>query len=307
MLFLGRLGLGVVVVVRLDLDIAEGEGVALAVVAGVGLLELGVGVGEGGGGGLERLGGQRVVEIGAAHQLHRDAGAVVGGHHLVGAAVAVGLGGLVDPREAGVDRGGLALVKRDAVGSGVIEQGLALEHLVLGGAQEVILPGPLGEGAVLLIQALEAVGGIQAEHGGIAAVLVGKRVVLIGVVVADLGGGVVPVADGVRRAPVHQRGVEEQDQRDQHHHGDGADGPAALASGLFLRLFFEGEHFLVGAGLAGGLTVFPFGRCTHDWLSLPLRSYSLSCNACRLGYYNAIGRAIQAQSSAKRYFFKENA
>ena len=146
-----------------------------------------------------------------------------------------------------------------------------MDHIIFGSFQEVVLPGAaLQHGAFLLFEAADAVGGIQAEDAGIAAVLVCEGIVLVCVAVAHVRGGVVLAAHGERRGLVHDAGVEQEHRHHHQHDGNGAEGPAQVALFLFLGFLLLGKSLLVSTRRAGSLTVFLFSRCTHG-LSHPLR------------------------------------
>ena len=216
--------------------------------------------------------GEGCVQGGAARHLDRHALTVVCGEHLIGAGVALKLCHRFKVLKACVDIGYLILGKLDAVCLGIVAQSLDLKQLVLSHGQEMLLPCA-AVGAGLLAEPSDAGGGIKAEQRGIAAVLVGGAVILRGIVVAELGGGIAPVAYGIGRGLIQDSGVKENNKRDQQHDADGTQRPASLALRLFAGLFLRGQHLLVSTGFAGGLTVLLLGRCTHLMSSHPLRNF----------------------------------
>ena len=236
--------------------------VLLALVALVLLLKLLVRVGEA----VAQCFGGLVCEHGRlvsrADQLGVDAGAVVCGQHLVAAGVAVGPGLLLETFKSAVDLRVIFVVKGETLLGGILAQNGLMDQLVLGGVHEIILPGAVPvfrHGAGLLVEAADAVGGVQSEEAGILAVLIGKSIVLVRVAVVHFGDIVVPAAYGEGGRLVDNAGVEHQHKHDHQQNGDGADCPAEIVFGFFLRFLLHGEGLLVSAGFAGGLTVLSFG------------------------------------------------
>ena len=125
----------------------------------------------------------------------------------------------------------------------------------------------------LLCMILVAPVSAYADNDAAAAVLVGGAVILRGIVIAELGGGIAPVAYSIGRGLIQDPGVKENNKRDQQHDADGTQRPASLALCLFAGLFLRGQHLLVSTGFAGGLTVLLLGRCTHLMSSHPLRNF----------------------------------
>ena len=216
--------------------------------------------------------GKSGVYSSAACHLDRHTLAVVRGEHLIGAGVALKLCHRFKVLKVCVDIGYLILGKLDAVCLGIVAQSLDLKQFILSCGQELLFPCA-AVGAGLLAEASDARGGIKAEQRGIAAVLVGGAVILRGIVVAELGGGIAPVAYSIGRGLIQDPGVKENNKRDQQHDADGTQRPASLALRLFAGLFLRGQHLLVSTGFAGGLTVLLLGRCTHLMSSHPLRNF----------------------------------
>ena len=246
----GNIAIGVVIVIL------------RAFVALVLLLQLLIRVGEAVAQGLGGLACQHGGLISRADQPGVDAGAVVRGQHVVAAGVAVGPGLLLEAVKSAVDLRVIFIIKGEALLGGVLAQNGLMGQLMLGGVQEIILPGAvfiLHHGAGLLVKAADAVGGVQTEDAGILAVLVGKSIILVCVAVVHFGDIVVFAAHGERGRLVDNAGVEHQHKHDHQHDSDGADRPAEIIFGFFFRFLFQGEGLLVSAGFAGGLTVLSFG------------------------------------------------
>ena len=193
------------------------------------------------------------------YHLGVDACAVVCGKELIGICVTVAGCQLINAFEGGVDLCALILVQLDAIGCGVIAESGGLDQALACRIKEIILPGTFGKSALLFVQSLRAVGGIQTEHGSVAAVLADKGVVLACIFIVDLGGVILGIAHGESCSLVEDVGVEQNDKGDRDDNGDGADRPAALALCSFLCFLFSGKGLLVSAGFACGLTQFLFG------------------------------------------------
>ena len=253
--------------------------VLLAVIAGVLLLQLCRAVLQRFGVGGQGLAGQGGVAVSLTHHVDVDAGAVVCGKELVCTGVALRAGVFIHAGKAAFHSVQVFLAQRNAVLGGIVPQGLFLNQFGLGVFQEVILPADAlaGHGAGLTVQSLDAAGGIQPEEGGIAAVLVGPVIVLVGVVIAHLRGGVILIAHSQCGGFEQQVGVKQQDQGDQQADRNGAQGPAAFLPGLFFGFLLQSQRLFVGAGLAGGLTEFLFGRCAHG-----MSSFLIVSLACRM-------------------------
>ena len=235
--------------------------VARAVERGVVILQLLIGVGEGIGIALQRLVGKQTVRRETTHGGGVHAGAELGGEVVVEAGKAAGLGTLLGQGKLVFDLFELALVQGNAAGLGVVLHGGDLLHGAQRALQEIVAPGLsfLQHRAGLLAQRGDALRRVKPEEAGVGAVGAQEVGVLVEVVIAQLHGGELLLADGGGGGVlVDKSGVQKQDHDQQHGHEDRSDRPAALARGGLLRGLLLGEHFFIGARFARGCAVFSF-------------------------------------------------
>ena len=165
--------------------------------------------------------------------------------------------------DAGVDVGNLLIGQGKARGLRSIRQGVDSLGVVLGGVQEIIRPGAAGFLVNhLLVQGL---GGIEAEHGGVAAIVIDEGVDGVHVEIAELGVADVVVAYGqcgglpLPDAAAGEAPADAHTNGYHHHYGQNGDEQGGIKLQLFgflllgtlLFRHFGGVFFVAELLLAG--------------------------------------------------------
>ena len=193
------------------------------------------------------------------HCLHIVANAVVGRNKLVRTSVAIGLSSFFQSGKAVFYRLDLLIGQSNTVFFSILTQCFVLFQRSQCLIEEVISPGSLSHGTLLVTEAGEAIPCVKPEHACITAVIVYKVLILVCIGVCHFRRAVFPIINRYGRCfRIEKRRVEDNYQNDQQCYADQSPGPPSLTDRLLLCFFLCCKSFLVRTGFPCSLTDFLF-------------------------------------------------